>query len=171
MDDREKKTMAALTDDDRRDLAAQARRIVAANRYLTLSTADADGRPWVTPVYFTPEDDHRYLWVSSPTARHSRNIEARREVAFAIFDSTVGIGHGEAVYVDATAALVADDEVDAVTATFTARYPELASTTVDDLRGPGLLRLYRAVATETSVLLRGGDPRNAHGIDTRIVVP
>jgi hypothetical protein len=32
------------------DLAAVARDIIHANRYLTLATADVDGRPWATPV-------------------------------------------------------------------------------------------------------------------------
>ena len=27
-------------------------RVLAANRYLVLGTADEDGRPWVTPVFF-----------------------------------------------------------------------------------------------------------------------
>jgi hypothetical protein len=32
-----------------------ARRIIDANSYMTLGTADADGRPWATPVWFAPD--------------------------------------------------------------------------------------------------------------------
>jgi hypothetical protein len=36
------------------DLAAHARAIIDANLYLTLGTADPDGRPWTSLVYFAP---------------------------------------------------------------------------------------------------------------------
>ena len=37
------------------DLDRSARRIIDANSYMTLATADADGRPWATPVWFAPD--------------------------------------------------------------------------------------------------------------------
>jgi len=36
------------------ELMAHARVIIEANLYLTLGTADSDGRPWTSPVYFRP---------------------------------------------------------------------------------------------------------------------
>jgi len=159
-----------LTDADLVELAAKARRIVAANSYLTLATVDADGHPWVSPVYFTPDGSGRFLWVSSPTARHSRNLAERPDVALVVFDSTVAIGRGEAVYVEAQARLVAEADLDRSTAVFASRSEELAGYTADEVRPPAELRLYEAVAAEASVLLRGADPRNAGGIDTRVVV-
>ena len=59
------------------DTGAVARRIVDANMYMTLATADADGRPWVSPVWYAPVTYAEFLWVSSPEARHSRNIALR----------------------------------------------------------------------------------------------
>lgn len=162
--------MQTVTDQERRQLAIEAREIIVANKYLTLSTADSTGLPWVTPVYFTPDDDGRFLWVSSPSARHSSNIAARPEVAAVVFDSTVPIGGGRAVYFSAVAGLVPAEEIDAATAVFVARFDELAGIAVDELRSPGDLRLYRSDVTECSVLLRGADPRNSGGIDTRVVV-
>jgi nitroimidazol reductase NimA-like FMN-containing flavoprotein (pyridoxamine 5'-phosphate oxidase superfamily) len=47
------------------DLEASGRSIVDDNLYMVLATADADGRPWASPVYFASEDyegpryDHR----------------------------------------------------------------------------------------------------------------
>lgn len=119
-------------------------------------------------MFFTPDGDGAYLWVSSPTARHSRNIAARPDVAFAIFDSTVAIGQGEAVYVAARAGLVPNDDLERATAVFASRDEVLAGYTPEEVRPPAPLRLYRAVATATSVLLRGADPRNADGIDARV---
>ena len=36
---------------EERDLGAMAREIIDANLFMTLATADSDGRPWASPVY------------------------------------------------------------------------------------------------------------------------
>src|SRR5688572_7657100 len=73
--------------------AAAARALIAANRSLTLGTADAAGAPWTSPVWFAAAGDLSHvLWVSDPQARHSRNIAARPEVSLVIFDSTAPPG-------------------------------------------------------------------------------
>jgi nitroimidazol reductase NimA-like FMN-containing flavoprotein (pyridoxamine 5'-phosphate oxidase superfamily) len=56
------------------------RAIVDANRYMTLATADEDGRPWASPVWFATIDRRELFWVSRPDARHSRNIAERPEL-------------------------------------------------------------------------------------------
>src|SRR3954471_12644975 len=89
-----------------------ARRIVAANMYMTIATADADGRPWISPVWFAPSSETEFLWVSSPDARHSRNIAVRPAIAIVIFDSTVPVGAAEALYVDAVAGEVSSRDLD-----------------------------------------------------------
>ena len=86
------------------DPVAHGREIVDANLYMVLGTADAQRRPWATPVYFAPVEYREFPWVSRPGATHSRNIEARSEISIVIFDSTVPINTGRAVYVSATAA-------------------------------------------------------------------
>jgi Pyridoxamine 5'-phosphate oxidase len=83
--------------------ADDARAIVDANTYLTLATADADGRPWVSPVWFATRDYREFVWVSRPEARHSLNIASRPEVAIVIFDSHVPPGQGRALYMSAHA--------------------------------------------------------------------
>ena len=85
------------------DLGAMARAIIDSNLYLTLGTADENGRPWVSPVYYAPEGYTEFYWVSSPEATHSRNIAARPEVAIVVFDSRTPIGSGQGVYVSAIA--------------------------------------------------------------------
>ena len=81
------------------DLAADARRLIDAGVYMTLATSDAGGRPWASPVWFAHEDHARFLWVSKPEARHSRNLAARPLAAIVIFDSTPRQGPPEAVRV------------------------------------------------------------------------
>ena len=55
-----------------------AREIVDANLFMTLATADSDGRPWASPVYFSPAGYREFFWISEPGARHSRNSRPGR---------------------------------------------------------------------------------------------
>jgi pyridoxine/pyridoxamine 5'-phosphate oxidase len=133
---------------------AAARRIVEANFYMTLATADAGGRPWASPVWFAHEDFTRFAWVSKPGARHSRNLGARREVAIVIFNSTVGAGGAEAVYAEAQAEQVDGAEEEHWIDVFNRRSEALGwpSWSVEDVREPARLRLYLATASALFLL-------------------
>ena len=134
---------------------AMARAIVDANSYLTLGTADADGRPWASPVWYAPASYREFFWVSKPGARHSQNIAVRPEVGIVIFDSTVAIGTGKAVYMAARAEEVtAADEVERGTAVFSARSVAQGGHewTSGEVGPSAVLRLYRALASEQFVL-------------------
>lgn len=148
--------------------AAQVSRIIGANTYMVLATADESGNPWATPVYFRSRDDREFFWVSSPDARHSANVGVRAEVGIAIFDSTVRPGTAEAVYLKATAAEVPADGLEDGAAVFNSG--DAGDISVDEMQGDEPFRLYRAVASEYYVLLRGGDPENARGADDRLRV-
>ena len=130
------------------DFAAMAREIVAANRFMVLGTADAAGTPWVTPVWFAHADHRRFVWVSSPDRRHSRNVTERAEVSIAIFDSTVTPGDGRAVYMDGRAGL-ADLARDLET--FNAGGLD-RRWGLDDVTGDAPYRLYAATITRHWVL-------------------
>ena len=78
---------------DERDLSALAREIVDSNLFMTLATADAEGRPWATPVYFTPHEYREFFWMSEPGSRHSRHVSARPEVSIVIFNVLDPAGH------------------------------------------------------------------------------
>ena len=60
------------------ELTQMARDVIDSNRYLVLGTSEDDGRPRVSPVYYSHVGHREFYWVSSPDARHSRNVEARR---------------------------------------------------------------------------------------------
>ena len=136
------------------DTAAQARAIVDSNVYMTLATADADGRPWPSPVWFAHEDYARFVWVSKPQARHSLNVAARPQVGIVIFDSTAGPGEAAAVYVEGEAARLEGQEEERGIAAFNRRSEALGwpSWTVDDVRAPAAVRLYAATASTLFVL-------------------
>lgn len=154
------------TADGHPDLNAMARRVIDANYYMTLATTDPDGRPRLSPVYYTPARYSDFYWVSSPEAQHSRNLAERPETEIVIFDSTAPVGEGEAVYVTATATAVPDDELETAC-------PEAFRTTAgarrfmpDDLRG-GALRLYVAHTRSCEVHVAAHHPVHGRGSDTR----
>jgi nitroimidazol reductase NimA-like FMN-containing flavoprotein (pyridoxamine 5'-phosphate oxidase superfamily) len=143
------------------DPPATARAIVDANLYMVLGTADEEGRPWVSPVYFAPDGYREFFWVSRPETTHSRNLELRSEVAIVIFDSSVPISTGRAVYMSAVARELVGDERTAGIEVFSRR--SLAhgghEWTLEDVQAPAHLRLYRATAVDQYFL--GADDRRA----------
>ena len=140
-----------------------ARAIVDANSYMVLATADADGAPWASPVWFAHEQYETFLWMSQPGARHSRNIATRREIAIVIFDSTMSPDQRNAVYVEATAAIVSDAELADAVAVYAARSVArgLQTLTRDEVTGYAPWRLYHARASAVYVLEDEHDRRVA----------
>jgi hypothetical protein len=150
------------------DLDAMARRVIDGNLYMTLATLDPDGAPRLSPVYFTPARYSDFYWVSSPDAHHSRNLLERPEVRIVIFDSSVAVGHAEAVYLSARARAIPADELDAVIGEAFAERGGARRFAPEELHGDADLRLYAASATSCEVLVRGGDPVHGTGIDARM---
>ena len=134
---------------------AMARGIVDGNSYMTLGTADADGVPWASPVWYAAASYAEFFWVSKPGARHSQNIAVRPEVGIVIYDSTVPISTGKAVYMAARAEEVtAAREIARGMSIFSQRSLEQGGRewTPDDVGASARLRLYRAMASEQFVL-------------------
>jgi nitroimidazol reductase NimA-like FMN-containing flavoprotein (pyridoxamine 5'-phosphate oxidase superfamily) len=140
---------------------ALVRGVVDANRYMVLATADAEGRPWGSPVYFAHEGYREFFWVSSPEVTHSRNIAVRAEVGIVVFDSGVEIGTGQGVYMAGVAEEVVEEKA-AVHGleVFSRRSVEHGGRvwTLDDVRGDSGIRLYRAIVDGHSVLAKDGKP-------------
>ena len=151
------------------DLSELARTVIDSNRYMALGTADASGHPWVTPVWFASEDHRHFHWVSSPEARHSRNLEARPEVAIAIFDSTVVPGSAQAVYMNGVAEELTGSQRERGLEVYdrVSRKDLGREWGLDDVQEPSLSRLYRATVSEHFVLIRGRDPERGTGVDRR----
>jgi uncharacterized protein YhbP (UPF0306 family) len=145
-------------------------RILAANRYLVLGTADPAGQPWVTPVFFAPLGLDRVCWVSSPESRHSRNIANRAAIAITVFDSTVEVGGAEAAYFDADAARAMPDQTDAALRALNSRLPQRKQLSAEDLQPRGPLVVYRADLRHRYVLVRGGNPEYRNVLDMTLEV-
>ena len=127
-----------------------ARQIVDANRYMTLGTADASGRPWVAPVWYAADGYGAFLWVSRPGARHSLNLSERPELSIVIFDSTLPIGTGVAVYMSGSAEELTGPALERGIQVFSRA--SLAdgghAWRLADVTGSAELRLYRAEISE-----------------------
>lgn len=136
------------------DLDAVARSIIDDNRYMALGTADGTGDPWVSPVYYAADGYGALYWVSSPERQHSRNVAARPHVFIAVFNSQVPIGEGQAVYMAATAAELMGEELDRGIEIFSqvSQRHGARAWTIQDVRAPAALRLYRATVSEHWVL-------------------
>ena len=157
------------------DLVSIARAIIDGNRYMTLATAGAEGRPWASPVFYASAEYTNFYWISAPGATHSQNLAQRPHIAIVIFDSGAAEGEGQAVYMSATAEQVAARDVGQCLAVYSGPAglggPPV---TPEQLQAPAPYRLYRAAVREHSMLCpRGTGPCRLHGLeyDHRIPVP
>lgn len=149
------------------DLAEHARTLLDRNRYLTLGTVGADGRPWTTPVYFAAAGIRDYYWISEIDAEHSRNLAERPAVSLVVFDSTVEPYHGRAVYASGSARTVPDGDIDAGLSVYPGSGERGVPTmTRDDVSGSSPYRLYRVTASDVWVLCprAPGEPCALHGL-------
>lgn len=141
------------------DRAAQ--EVIADNRFMVLASADAEGRPWASPVWFAPGPGGEFLWISRPDARHSRNVAERPELTIVIFDSSVRPDDRQALYVEARAEELVGEERDAAVARYSAHSvaDDLPPLPVAKVSGDGPFRMYRAIASRAYVLEEERDRR------------
>ena len=136
------------------DPSRTAKAIIDANLYMVLGTADGDGHPWVSPVYYAHSTYREFLWVSRPTTLHSLNLAVRAQVSIVIFDSSAPIGTGQGVYMGGTAEEITGGERAAAIEIFSRRSIEHGGRewAISDIESPAELRLYRATATSHYIL-------------------
>jgi hypothetical protein len=135
------------------DLGAAARAIIDSNNYMVLGTADADGRPWATPVFYAAKDYREFYWMSLPDVTHSLNINVRPDLGIVIFDSQQPPGTGSGLYMSASAEQVNESEVDLALETYPGP-PERGARRIarDEVDAEGPYRLYRATASQHFML-------------------
>jgi hypothetical protein len=149
------------------DLTGHAQALLDANRYLTLGTTSADGRPWTSPVCFAAADIRQYYWISGIDAQHSRNLAERPHVSLVVFDSTVEPYHGRAVYATGYARELSGEELDAGLVVYPGpNRPGVPTLTRGDVTGSSTYRLYQATAADLWVLCphEPRQPCHLHGL-------
>ena len=145
------------------DFRRVARNILDTIVYMTLGTSDENGTPWVSPVYFASAGYKEFYWISSPEAKHSRNIAVRPHVSIVVFDSQIRVGMGQGVYMSALAEEVNSADLGRGLAIYNGRFENPAEhgvyiVTQEDVQAPALYRLYRATARQHWVLDRESHP-------------
>ncbi|TYL50017.1 pyridoxamine 5'-phosphate oxidase family protein [Nocardioides sp. BGMRC 2183] len=151
------------------DLNELARTTLANNRFMVLGTVDPSGRPRVSPVWFSLVDHRDIYWLSSPDAHHSRNVEERPEVSIVVFDSKADPHTGQAVYLEATASRVPDDELGAACAAAFEGVADELSFTPETLQDEPFV-LYQGRVTASEIHVRGRDFGDGSGSDQRVPV-
>lgn len=149
------------------DNNAHARTVLDGTCYAVLATADADGDPWVTPVWFAHDELDRIYWLSWPGSKHSRLIEGRGEVALTVFDSHAVPNEGTAFYATARARQCLDEHLDAALEVLNRRSlaQGIGELTRERVTGDSRLRVYVAEITQAWVLDQDSD------VDERAPVP
>jgi nitroimidazol reductase NimA-like FMN-containing flavoprotein (pyridoxamine 5'-phosphate oxidase superfamily) len=149
------------------DDAALARRVLDDGRYLVLASADTDGRPWPTPVWYAREG-RELVWVSRSGTRHSTNLRSRSSVGIVVFETPVPVdGRPRAVYAEATAGEVPEADRERCLAVFDrrSRAEGLGPWPVERVVAPADLRLYHAVVSRFFVLEPDRDVRREVALD------
>lgn len=136
---------------------------------MVLGTVDPSGRPRVSPVWFSLVDHRDVFWLSSPEAHHSRNIARLPEVSIVVFDSRADPHTGQAVYLEATAERVPDDELAEACARAFRDVDPASSFTPESLAEEPFV-LYRARITASEVHVRGRDYGDGTHADQRVPV-
>ena len=136
------------------ELEVIARRVIDSNRFMTIGTADDEGVAWVAPVWYAPVEYREFFWVSSPDARHSRNIAARPQVSIVVFDSTAPVGAGQAIYISAAAEELEGADLERGVGVYSRASVAGGSSEwrLEDVRAPAPYCLYRATTTDHWVL-------------------
>ena len=116
----------------------------------------------MSPVYYASAGYTDFYWVSSPEARHSRNVAARPQASIVVFDSQAPIGTGQGVYMSAVAEELRGTDVHRGIDIFSRGSEEGRGRpwTLEDVRPPAPYRLYRAIASGHRVLEPGGHPNH-----------
>ena len=110
--------------DRSRELNRMARKIIRANEYTTMATVDPKGAPWVSIVAYSFDRDWNLYFVSIPTSRHGKHLQAKKRVACTIFDSQQDWGRGVGLQIEAECKVISKAEFDHVSKVyFNRKYP------------------------------------------------
>jgi Pyridoxamine 5'-phosphate oxidase len=136
------------------------RSVIDDNLYMVLGTVGEDGRPWVTPVYYSSAGYTDFYWVSRPEAIHSRNVAARPNVSIVVFNSQTPIGTAQAVYLSGVAEEVSGADLARGIDVFDrgSQAQGAGEWPLEKVQPPAQLRLYRATTSEQFILCPHGYP-------------
>lgn len=155
------------------DLNEISRQVIAHNRYLVIATATIDGAPWISPVFFAPDETYNLYWTSNKDARHSELIRSNPRVMIVIYDKAGANDEVRAVYLECDAKeLQEEDEIRHGMQVMHTR-PQADRYTVHDIadaQGDKQWRIYRATPQKVYALSPEDEIIGGQSIDTKVEV-
>ncbi len=73
------------------------KRIIESNNYMVIATADSEGNPWASALFYVHDKDYAFYFLSAIDSRHIKNIGGNSVASFVIFDSRQKIGQSDSV--------------------------------------------------------------------------
>ena len=148
-----------------KNLSKRAKEIIGQIKYATIASVSENGLPWNAPVFTAFDEQYNFYFGTHKDSQKAKNIRANGRVFLVIYDSTVPVGTGEAVYIKASAQEVSDPSelrriFELLKERRKATYWGFAAL---DANGP--IRLYKA--TPEQAWMNDAGSKNGHYIDTR----
>jgi uncharacterized protein YhbP (UPF0306 family) len=75
-------------DQDEQDTQTAISRLMHSQSTFVLSTVNADGTPYATPLFYLAGDELELYWFSAASSQHSDNLTRNHSVAIALYTST-----------------------------------------------------------------------------------
>lgn len=147
----------------------KAKQILAENIYCTVATASSNGIPWISPVFFGYDEGFNIYWISDKNSKHSQLIRQNPKVAIVIFNSQAPEGKGDAVYIEAEAyELIDENEVkEGIRIRDSrAKVEEFRVKKIEEVINDGVWRIYKATPIKISKLT-SGEYINGQYVDKR----
>lgn len=141
--------------------------VIQNSELMTVATADASGKPWVSPVGYVADDVYNLYWVSDKNAIHSKNVHERTQVGIVITGANPS-GELDDVYFDAEAKELSNPEEIESAIRLRSTIDELEKfkiNSVDDVTGDAAWRIY--VARPLHVFKRSDGEANGQAITVR----
>lgn len=143
------------------------------SKTMVVATADLNGKPWISPVFFSYDDEHNLYWISDKNARHSKNINSRPEVGIVIIGKIPSEAYPDAVYVDGLAAeLAIDSEINKGIAAMSRRAQDekFIIHSSADITGSASWRLYKVTPREITKREDAYDESTGQAITIRVPI-
>lgn len=146
----------------------KAKAIIKKIPYITIATISEEGMPWNAPVFAAYDKNYTFYWGTYRDSQKSKNIRANKNVFLVIYDSTVGPGKGEGVYIKATAEELNDPkEIEMAHKLLWDRHV-VPYWKLEQVQGKAPVRLYKA--TPEKVWMNGEGEVDGNYIDIRVEV-
>lgn len=150
----------------------KAKQIIEENIYCTVATATLDGKPWISPVFFSYDENYNIYWVSNKNSIHSELIRQNPQVAIVIFNSQAPEGEGDGVYIKAKVQeLYDEEEIKKAIKIFNKRVSkeEFRVKGLGEVTVNGVWRIYKAIP-EIISKLTDGEYINGQYVDKRVKI-